>query len=172
MVLSRASIAPMTTQLLVYGFGPGAEFEGRLVGALERIESGAALRVRDALFVGADPATGELVAVHRHGDAGVIGLLGFRLDERERRRSTERALDSPSGDLVRRIASALEPGCSIAAILVEHAWASALEDAVARSGGSSLHDARVDATALSAHSDTLLEAAERLSRRDAASPAP
>jgi len=37
-----------TTQLLVYGFGPGAVFEGRLVGALERIESGAALRVRDA----------------------------------------------------------------------------------------------------------------------------
>jgi hypothetical protein len=27
-------------QLLVYGFAPGAEFEGRLVGASERIESG------------------------------------------------------------------------------------------------------------------------------------
>ena len=37
--------------LLVYGFAPGAEFEGRLVGAIERIESGGALRVLDVLFV-------------------------------------------------------------------------------------------------------------------------
>src|SRR4051812_30216328 len=34
-----------TSQLLVYRFGPDAEFEGRLVGALERIESGGAMRV-------------------------------------------------------------------------------------------------------------------------------
>jgi hypothetical protein len=160
----------VTTQLLVYGFGPGAVFEGRLVGALERIESGAALRVRDALFVGADAATGELIAVHRHGDAGVIGLLGFRLDERERRRSTERALNSPLAGLVRRIYDTLQPGGALAAILVEHAWATALEDAVARSGGAPLHDERVDADAgsIAAHADTLVA----VSRRDAPSPAP
>jgi hypothetical protein len=29
-------------QPLGYGFAPGAEFEGRLVGAIERIESGTA----------------------------------------------------------------------------------------------------------------------------------
>jgi hypothetical protein len=153
----------MTTQLLVYGFGPGAEFEGRLVGALERIESGAALRVREALFVGADPETGELVAVHRHGDAGVIGLLGFRLDAHERRRSTERALNSPTGDLVSRIGATLQPGCSLAAILVEHEWVAALEDAVTRSGGAGLHDARVDATTLEPHAGDLLASAERVS---------
>lgn len=161
----------MTTQLLVYGFGPGASYEGRLVGALERIESGAALRVRDALFVGADPATGELVAVHRHGDAGIIGLLGFRLDERERRRATERALNSPAAPLVQRIAATLQPGCAIAAILVEHAWAAALEDAVTRSGGAGLHDARVGAGPLGEHVDTLVASAERLSR-DAPAAAP
>jgi hypothetical protein len=161
----------MTTQLLVYGFGPGASYEGRLVGALERIESGAALRVRDALFVGADPATGELVAVHRHGDAGVIGLLGFRLDERERRRATERALNSPVAPLVQRIGATLPPGCSIAAILVEHAWVAALEDAVTRSGGAGLHDASVGAGPLGEHADTLVASAERLSR-DAPAPAP
>ncbi len=38
-------------QPLVYGFGPGAEFEGRLVGAIERVESGGTLRVLDVLFV-------------------------------------------------------------------------------------------------------------------------
>jgi len=152
----------VTTQLLVYGFGPGAAYEGRLVGALERIESGAALRVRDALFVGADPDTGALVAVHRHGDAAIIGLLGFRLDERERRRSTERAFASPLGGLVKQLGDTLEPGCALAAILVEHAWAAALEDAVTRSGGSSLHDAHVEAGTLDAHAGALLAAAARL----------
>jgi len=160
----------MTTQLLVYGFGPGANFEGRLVGALERIESGSALRVRDALFVGADPQTGELVAVHRRGDAAIIGLLGFRLDERERRRSTERALASPLGGLVKTLGDALPPGCALAALLVEHAWAAALEDAVTRSGGSGLHDARVDAGALDAHAGTLLGAAARLAHPAPAEP--
>ena len=32
-------------QLLVHGFAPGAEFEGRLVGAIERIESGGRVAV-------------------------------------------------------------------------------------------------------------------------------
>ena len=44
-----------TRQLLVYTFGPGAGFEGQLVGALERIESGGAIRVLDALFVTREP---------------------------------------------------------------------------------------------------------------------
>jgi hypothetical protein len=152
----------VTTQLLVYGFGPGAEFEGRLVGALERIESGAALRVRDALFVGADPETGELIAVERSGEAAIFGLLGFRLDEHERRRSTKRALDSAAGDTVRRIGAALKPGCAVAAILVEHVWASALEDAVARSGGAGLVDARVESAMLTDHAEDLLAAAQRI----------
>ena len=32
-------------QLLVYSFGPDASFEGQLVGALERIEVGGAMRI-------------------------------------------------------------------------------------------------------------------------------
>jgi hypothetical protein len=53
-------------QLLVYGSAPGAEFEGRLVGAIERRGRG----------------EGSLVAP----------LLGFRLDPGERRRMSEKAL--------------------------------------------------------------------------------
>ena len=40
---SRGPATP--AQLLVYGFAPGAEFEGQLVGAIERIEHGGTLRV-------------------------------------------------------------------------------------------------------------------------------
>jgi hypothetical protein len=43
-------------QLLVYGFGPGADFEGRLLGALEQIESGGTVRVLDAGRVSAGAA--------------------------------------------------------------------------------------------------------------------
>ena len=58
-----------STQLVVYGFGPDADFEGRLVGALERIESGGSLRILDAIFVASDPDTGELLAVDLKGDS-------------------------------------------------------------------------------------------------------
>jgi hypothetical protein len=76
--------------------------EGRLVGALERIESGGALHVLDALFVASDPETGELVAIDLRGGAGSIlaELLDFRLDPASRRRATERAL-SPHGSASR-----------------------------------------------------------------------
>jgi hypothetical protein len=125
-------------QLLLYRFGAGAEFEGQLLGALERLEAGAALRVLDTLFVGKDAVTGELSAIdlRREGAGGIVApLVSFRLDEAERRRATERALDSPSAKLIGELAEALEPGGAVAAILVEHSWAKAFDDAVARMGG-------------------------------------
>ena len=88
-------MTPGQAQLLVYGFGPGAEFEGRLVGAIERIESGGTLRVLDVLFVMRDADTDELVVTQRRGRGQgslVAPLLGFRLDAGERRRASEKAL--------------------------------------------------------------------------------
>src|SRR6478609_9575752 len=82
-------------QLLLYGFAADASFEGRLVGALERLESGGALRILDVLFVRRNPESGDIDAIDLHGDGagGVVApLLNFRLDEGERRRATERAL--------------------------------------------------------------------------------
>ena len=49
-------------QLLLYRFAADARFEGRLVGALERMESGDTLRIIEALFVARDAETGELAA--------------------------------------------------------------------------------------------------------------
>ena len=84
-----------TAQLLVYRFGPNAGFEGRLVGALERIEAGGAVKIAGALFVACDPDSGDLVAIDLKsgGAGGIVGpLLQFRLEPRERHRATERAL--------------------------------------------------------------------------------
>lgn len=155
-------------QLLVYGFGPGAAFEGRLVGALERIESGGALRILEALFVANDPETGELVVVDLQGDSGgiVAPLLDFRLEPSKRRRATERALGSDRGvpgEQLREIGKALEPGTAIVAVLVEHKWASALEDAVSRTGGTPLANSFVDSTELAELAPDLLAAARATS---------
>ena len=85
---------PSHTELLLYDFAPGADFEGHLVGALERLESGGALRIIEVVFVHRDAATNELAAIDIPGDGagGIAGpLLGFRLDAGDRARATKRA---------------------------------------------------------------------------------
>ena len=56
---------------------------------------------------------------------------------------------------------ALEPGTALAAVLVEHVWARALEDAVSRIGGTPLAGDFVEAGALPELTSVLLAAARR-----------
>jgi hypothetical protein len=157
-----------TAQLLVYRFGPNAGFEGRLVGALERIEAGGAVRIAGALFVACDPDSGDLVAIDLKSDGagGIVGpLLQFRLEPRERHRATERALSpDESGvpaETLRQLKETLEPGAAIVAVLLEHEWAHALHDAVVRTDGVPLANEFVDATTLGDLAPDLLAAATR-----------
>ncbi len=157
-----------TAQLLVYRFGPDAGFEGRLVGALERIEAGGAVKIAGALFVACDPDSGDLVAIDLKGDGagGIVGpLLQFRLEPSKRRRATERALSpSESGvpaETLRQLKETLEPGAAIVAVLLEHKWAHALHAAVARTEGVPLANEFVDATTLRDLAPDLLAAATR-----------
>ena len=85
-------------------------------------------------------------------------MLGFRLDEGERRRATERTLRA-NADVVRDLGAALEPGGALAAVLVDHVWSEALDDAASRSGGTLLAGDFVAATALSELGPDLLAAA-------------
>src|SRR5689334_4657829 len=143
-----AEITPR--QLLGYSFPPGFSFGGELLGALQRIESGGALSILSALFVGRDAESGELVAVSLSGTSagGMIGqLIGFRLDESARRTQTEETLAGPAGGIVRELASSLEPGAAVAGVLVEHAWAGVLAEAVARLGGSQLTNEMLETSA-------------------------
>ena len=141
-------------QLLVFGFDASAAFEGQLVGALERMESGGALRILDVLFVAADEATGELIAIDLEGGTGGLTakLLDFRLDPAGRRRKG-------TSELARDLGGALQPGTALAAVLVEHIWSRALDDAVSRVGGRSLASDFVDASRLSELGADLLRAA-------------
>jgi hypothetical protein len=151
-------------QLLAFGFDAGSPFEGQVVGALERLESGGALRILDVLFVAADEATGELVAIDLQGDTGGLTakLLDFRLDPAARRRAAERALDDDASEgmaqVLRDLGRSLQPGAAFAAVLVEHIWSRALDDAVSRVGGRSLASEFVDASRLSELAGDLLRA--------------
>ena len=145
-------------QLLVFRFGEDAGFEGHLVGALERIEAGGALKVLDVLFVARD-AGGELSAVELRGTSAggmVAPLIAFRLDVAERRRLTRRTGQSP---LVEELGALLAPGHALAAVLVGHEWAHALADAVDRTGGSTLANDFVDGGSLAALAAELVAAA-------------
>jgi hypothetical protein len=153
-------------QLLVYRFTGGADYEGRLIGALERIESGGALRIADGLFAAVDQDTGELAAISLRAARGsVASVLSFRLDPAERRKATARAMDPARsgvpGDTMRELADALEPGSAVAAVLVEHVWAGALSDAVARCGGTPVSNEFVSAAALGDVAETLVAGVAR-----------
>ena len=149
-----APVNPPSRQLLVFGFDADAAFEGQLVGALERMESGGAMRILDVIFVAADEATGELIAIDLEGGTGGLTakLLDFRLDPAGRRRKG-------TSELARELGAALQPGTALAAVLVEHIWSRVLDDAVSRVGGRSLASDFVDASRLSELGADLLRAA-------------
>jgi hypothetical protein len=144
-------MAAPTVQLLTFAFGPDAVFEGQMLGAVERLESGGALRVLQVIFVRRDAADGTLSAfAHRGGTAGGIAGPGleFRLDEEERRRSTERAFAGVVGTGVRELGDELAPGGAVAAVFVEHRWLADLAEATKRTGGIAVSSDFVDAEAL------------------------
>src|SRR5215211_4428162 len=73
-------------QLVVIGFPPEAEFEGRIMDELERLESHETIRVLDLLFVGKDAETGDLLALDYQGEelGAIVGaLLGFEFEDRD-----------------------------------------------------------------------------------------
>ena len=139
----------------MFRFDANAAFEGQLVGALERLESGGAVRILDVLFVAADEAAGDPVAIHLQGGTGglIAKLLDFRLDPAARRKAAERALGEDASDgmaeMLRDLGRALEPGTALAAVLIEHLWARAMEDAVSRVSGRPLASEFVEVSSLS-----------------------
>src|SRR4051812_49487680 len=127
-------------QLLVYRFGTDAVFHGQLSGALERMETGDALRVLDVVVVGLERTTGELFAVAlRGGGAGGLtaALLEFRLDAGGRAAATPPALGA-SGEhaqLIEELAAEPEPGEALGALLLGDARGGPRGGGVGRRGG-------------------------------------
>jgi len=130
-------------QLLAIGFPPEAEFEGRIMSELEKLESHETIRVLDLLFVAKDAETGDLLALDYQGeDLGAIvgALLGFEFEDDGGRPNG--STDGTGGhafglsqDEIHDMAASLDPGSSAGFVLIEHVWARDLKGAIRDAGG-------------------------------------
>jgi uncharacterized membrane protein len=130
-------------QLVAIGFPLEAEFEGRIMAELERLESHETIRVLDLLFVSKDAETGDLLALDYQGEelGAIVGaLLGFEFenDGGQQDGTTEgvqgHAFGLSQSD-IQELAASLHPGDSAGFLLVEHVWARDLKDAIRDAGG-------------------------------------
>ena len=130
-------------QLVTIGFPLEAEFEGRIMDELERLESHETIRILDLLFVGKDAETGDLLALDYQGeDLGAIvgALLGFEFEDGdEQQYGTTEGIKGHAFGLSRSeiqdIAASLNPGDSAGFLLIEHVWARDLKAAIRDAGG-------------------------------------
>ena len=127
-------------QLVAIGFGPDANFEGRIMSELAELEQSGTIRVLDLLFVQKDE-DGDLIALDYQGEdlGAIIGaLLGFEFDgdgDDSGNSSVESHAFGLSREQIEAMGAALEPGHSAGFLLVEHAWAKKFKEAVRDAGG-------------------------------------
>jgi uncharacterized membrane protein len=135
-----AEIGPV--QLVSIGFDRDANFEGKIIAELAKLESERTIRVLDLLFIARDPDSDETVVLE-HPDAEKLGaivgaLLGLEFDDG--------AASSPAatGDEhsfgftqrdIQEMASGLDPGEAAGLVLIEHVWARDLKRAFREAGG-------------------------------------
>jgi hypothetical protein len=121
-------------QLLNIGFEPGANFEGRIVDELARLESDRTIRVLDLLFIGRDTDSNEIVVLeHQEESMGAIvgALLGLQIDGEEQQ---EHSFGFSEAE-IEQMGAGLDPGGAAGLILIEHVWARDLKQAVRDAGG-------------------------------------
>ncbi len=121
-------------QLISIGFEAGANFQGKIVDELARLESERTMRVLDVLFIARDPDSEETVTLEHPNAAdlgGIVGsLLGMELDGE--------AGDHSFGftqDDIKQMAAGLGPGEAAGLLLIEHVWARDLKRAFRDAGG-------------------------------------
>jgi uncharacterized membrane protein len=165
-------------QLVTIGFPPDAEFEGRIMDELERLERHETIRILDLLFVGKDAETGDLLALDYQGEelGAIVGaLLGFEFeDDGGRPAGSSPGMQGRAFGLSQRdmqeIAASLHPGSSAGFLLIEHVWARDLKRAIRDAGGFPLGEGFLTPEALAAVGTDLVamsEAIEELASEEA-----
>jgi uncharacterized membrane protein len=157
-------------QLVAIGFPPGANFEGRIMDELSRLEQHETIRILDLLFVGKDEETGDLLALDYQGEelGAIVGaLLGFEFEDNgERQAESAQGLQSHAFGLSQReieeIAASLAPGSSAGFLLVEHVWARDLKRAIRDAGGFPLGEGFLTHEAIAAVAVELVAMSEAL----------
>jgi uncharacterized membrane protein len=165
-------------QLVAIGFPPDANFEGRVMDELERLERHETIRILDLLFVGKHAETGDLLALDYQGEelGAIVGaLLGFEFEDNgERQADSAQGLQGHAFGLsqgeIQEIAASLAPGSSAGFLLVEHVWARDLKRAIRDAGGFPLGEGFLTPEALAevgAELVAISEAIEEIEREDA-----
>jgi uncharacterized membrane protein len=162
-------------QLVAIGFPLEAEFEGRIMDEIERLERHETIRVLDLLFVGKDAETGDLLALDYQGEelGGIVGaLLGFEFeDDGEQQGGTAEGIQGHAFGLSQRemqkIAASLKPGHSAGFLLIEHVWARDLKGAIRDAGGFPLGEGFLTPEALAAVGTELVAMSEVLEELEA-----
>ena len=140
---------PGPLQVIAASFRAAADFQGRVLAEVGRLQGRGVLRLVDLLFV-AKNADGEIEQLVVSGDDD-FGVLLSRIIPLGGAGLVERAAGegSPGFDPADALALAesLRPGTVLAFLLVEHGWAQPLFDAIAESGGALLGDGFLTAEA-------------------------
>jgi DNA-binding NarL/FixJ family response regulator len=131
---------PGPLQVIAASFGRVADFEGRVLAEVNRLQGRGVLRLVDLLFV----AKNEVGEIQRLvvGDDDDFGALLSRILSLGGAGHVEPAAgeDSPGfnpSDAL-ALAESLLPGTALAILLVEHSWAQPIFDAIAENGGALL----------------------------------
>jgi uncharacterized membrane protein len=135
-----AEIGPV--QLVSIGFDRDANFEGKIIAELAKLESERTIRVLDLLFIARDPDSDETVVLE-HPDAEKLGaivgaLLGLEFDDGAASPPAATGDEHSFGFTQRDIqemASGLDPGEAAGLVLIEHVWARDLKRAFRDAGG-------------------------------------
>jgi len=155
-------------QLLAVGFGPDANFEGRIMAELVELEQAGTVRILDLLFV-AKEEDGDLVALDYQGeDLGAIvgALLGFEFEGEDGAGGDAETVGGHafglSRDQIEGIAASLPAGHSAGVLLVEHVWARKFKNAVRDAGGVPLGEGFLTPEAVSFVAAELIAMSEEL----------
>jgi uncharacterized membrane protein len=132
-------------QLISIGFDRDANFEGKVIDELAKLESERTIRVLDVLFIAHDTESDDTVVLE-HPDAADFGgivaaLLGLEFDGEGHtpagggaQAENQHAFGFSQAE-IQQMASGLGPGESAGIVLIEHVWARDLRKAFRGAGG-------------------------------------
>lgn len=127
-------------QVIAVGFGPGGDFESRVLAEVDRLQGRGVLRLIDMLFVAKD-ADGKIqrLAIGDDEDFGVLLASIIPLDDARLVKTAvgDGSLGFEAADAW-ALTESLSPGTALAFLLIEHGWAQPLFDVIAETGGAVL----------------------------------
>jgi uncharacterized membrane protein len=135
-------------QMIAVGFGPDAQFEGKVLEELAKLEDEHTIRVLDLLFILHQEETGQYEVMDYHDEdlgAIVAALMGLEFEGGNTDGAASGApQDEHAFGLSRTdldgLKARIEPGQAAAFMLIEHVWARDLKRAIRGAGGVPLGD--------------------------------